>query len=226
VDAVLRDLDEKMNRINQTRPTGERTSSISQTIEQKKPPEVVNLEMKIAERENFLLPMYHQVSVHFADLHDTPERMLEKGAINDIVPWRKSRSILYWRLRRLLLQDRVVKALLEAQPLLAVGQGEAMLRRWFIEDKGATEGYKWDNNETVTHWIEDQMKKPSGQSIINYNLHCVKKDAVINQITSSLEDCPDVALDAVVQIIQKLSGNQKAEVIRTLSHLGSGEKTD
>jgi hypothetical protein len=33
------------------------------------------------EREKFLLPMYHQVAVHFADLHDLPERMHEKGVI-------------------------------------------------------------------------------------------------------------------------------------------------
>jgi acetyl-CoA carboxylase/biotin carboxylase 1 len=65
------------------------------------------------------------------------------------VPWRKSRSILYWRLRRLILQDKVVTALLEAQPLLGVGQGEAMLRRWFVEDKGATE-VSFDFTVTVT----------------------------------------------------------------------------
>lgn len=55
------------------------------------------------------------------------------------MPWRKSRTILYWRLRRLLLQDRVITSLLEAQPNLGIGQSEAMLRRWFIEDKGASE---------------------------------------------------------------------------------------
>lgn len=34
------------------------------------------------EREEFLLPIYHQVAVQFADLHDTPGRMQEKGVIN------------------------------------------------------------------------------------------------------------------------------------------------
>lgn len=103
----------------------------------------------------------------------------------DIVPWRKSRSILYWRLKRLLLQDKVISTLLDAKPDLGIGQGEAMLRRWFIEDKGPAEGYKWDNNETVVAWLEDQLNKP--ESIIAYNLHCVKKDALINQIKNSLE---------------------------------------
>jgi hypothetical protein len=39
------------------------------------------LERQIVDREKFLMPMYHQVAVHFADLHDTPDRMQEKGAI-------------------------------------------------------------------------------------------------------------------------------------------------
>lgn len=34
------------------------------------------------EREEFLIPIYHQVAVQFADLHDTPGRMQEKGVIN------------------------------------------------------------------------------------------------------------------------------------------------
>lgn len=34
------------------------------------------------EREEFLTPIYHQVAVQFADLHDTPGRMQEKGVIN------------------------------------------------------------------------------------------------------------------------------------------------
>ncbi|CAH1987134.1 unnamed protein product [Acanthoscelides obtectus] len=232
IDPLVKELDEQLKKLQQQQEQQhprERSMSISQAqpiVERPKPPEMKELEKKIKERENFLLPMYHQVSVHFADLHDTPERMLEKGAIHDIVPWRKSRTIIYWRLRRRLLEDRVIKALMEAQPELALGQGEAMLRRWFIEDKGAAEGYKWDKNEVVVQWIEEQLSKPANQSIINHNIHAVKRDAVINQIKCSIQDCPDVALDAVVAIIQKLNDNQKAEVIRTLSQLGSLENID
>lgn len=39
------------------------------------------LETKLKEREEFLVPIYHQVAMQFADLHDTPGRMQEKGAI-------------------------------------------------------------------------------------------------------------------------------------------------
>lgn len=43
--------------------------------------EKTKIETQIAEREQVLKPMFHQVAVHFADLHDTPQRMLEKGVI-------------------------------------------------------------------------------------------------------------------------------------------------
>lgn len=39
----------------------------------------------------------------------------------------------------MLLQNRVTSVLLTTQPKLSVGQAESMLRRWFIEDKGASE---------------------------------------------------------------------------------------
>ena len=94
---------------------------------------------KIKERISALVHVYHTVAVHFADLHDTPERMLEKGCINEIVPWRTSRAWLYWRLRRLLLEDSFIKKIVKAQDNLSVGQAKEMLRRWLVEDKGTTE---------------------------------------------------------------------------------------
>lgn len=100
---------------------------------------ITELENKIKERQSILIHVYHTVAVHFADLHDTPERMLEKGCIKEIVEWRGSRSSLYWRMRRLLLEETFVKKILGAQDSLEVGQAKQMLRRWFVEDKGATE---------------------------------------------------------------------------------------
>jgi len=40
------------------------------------------LEHELKKREEQLLPIYHQVAVLFADLHDTPGRMQEKGCIS------------------------------------------------------------------------------------------------------------------------------------------------
>lgn len=140
--------------------------------------------MKIKDRMSSLMHVYHTVAVHFADLHDTPERMLEKGCISEVVPWRGSRKYLYWRLRRLLLEDQFVKKILDAQESLSVGQAQSMLRRWFVEDLGATEAYLWDRNEDVVEWLERQRAEDSTMS---RNIKSVKKDAIISQIQKALE---------------------------------------
>ena len=39
----------------------------------------------IQEREQELLPVYQQIAVHFADLHDRPGRMMAKNCLNGII---------------------------------------------------------------------------------------------------------------------------------------------
>lgn len=73
-----KDILKTMHRIDQVIvPLKQRLSSTDISPEEK-----VDVESRIVEREQYLKPMYHQVAVHFADLHDTPERMVEKGVIH------------------------------------------------------------------------------------------------------------------------------------------------
>lgn len=92
---------------------------------------------------NYFLIFYFQVAVMFADLHDTPERMLDKGVIQGIIPWDQSRSRFYWRLRRLIAEDRIKKQIRVDQPCLSDAQIDAMLRRWFFEERGSVEVCSW-----------------------------------------------------------------------------------
>ena len=41
-----------------------------------------------------------QVAVAFAEMHDTPVRMVAKGVLNGIVPWQQARTFLAARLKR------------------------------------------------------------------------------------------------------------------------------
>ncbi|XP_051691837.2 acetyl-CoA carboxylase 2 isoform X2 [Oryctolagus cuniculus] len=89
-----------------------------------------DLESRLRAREELLLPIYHQVAVQFADLHDTPGRMLEKGVVSDVLEWKTARAFLYWRLRRLLLEDQVRQEILRASSELSHVHIQSMLRRW------------------------------------------------------------------------------------------------
>lgn len=82
MDKPLMDLCAKVAEFNKLQPVYERKSSIShKPAEKQKLPQVLEIENEMEEREKLLLPMYHQVAITFADLHDTPERMLEKNTI-------------------------------------------------------------------------------------------------------------------------------------------------
>lgn len=161
--------------------------------------------------------MYHQVAVHFAELHDTPERMFEKNAIHEIIPWKKARRLFYWRLRRRLLEEEIRTEILSTLPSLDVRQVDAMLRRWFIEDKGATESYLWDQDEAAACWLEAQRKTEN--SVVSRNITCVKRDAVVTRIKEALEAYPEIRLDTVLEIAHRLQPTERAELLRTLSQL-------
>uniref|UniRef100_A0A668AIB8 acetyl-CoA carboxylase n=1 Tax=Myripristis murdjan TaxID=586833 RepID=A0A668AIB8_9TELE len=182
------------------------------------PSERKELETKLREREEFLLPIYHQVAVQFADLHDTPGRMQEKGVITDILEWQTSRQFFYWRLRRLLLEDTVKRKIQEANSELTDGQIQAMLRRWFVEAEGAVKAYLWDSNEEVVEWLERQLAEEEGaRSVIDENIKYIRRDHILKQIRSLVQANPEVAMDSIVHMTQHISPTQRAEVVRILS---------
>ncbi|NXW39922.1 ACACB carboxylase, partial [Nyctiprogne leucopyga] len=169
-------------------------------------------------REELLLPMYYQVAVHFADLHDTPGRMQEKGVITDILEWKNARSFLYWRLRRLLLEEEVKVEVLKANSELSHIHIQSMLRRWFMETEGAAKGYLWDNNQVVVEWLEKHMKEDdSTQSAIRENIKYLKRDYVLKHIRSLIQANPEVTMDCIIQMTQHITRAQKAQVARLLS---------
>ncbi|XP_053223463.1 acetyl-CoA carboxylase 1 isoform X2 [Podarcis raffonei] len=190
------------------------------------PAERKELETKLKEREEFLIPIYHQVAVQFADLHDTPGRMQEKGVITDILEWKTSRTFFYWRLRRLLLEDLVKKKIHDANPELTDGQIQAMLRRWFVEVEGTVKAYLWDNNKDLLEWLEKQLTEEEGaRSVVDENIKYISRDYILKQIRSLVQANPEVAMDSIVHMTQHISSTQRAEIVRILSTMDAPAST-
>ncbi|XP_061381495.1 acetyl-CoA carboxylase isoform X1 [Danaus plexippus] len=167
--------------------------------------ELGTAEKSIKAREKELSPIYHEIAVQFAELHDTAERMLEKGCIFDIIPWRESRQLLHWRLRRLLLQNEQERRVQAATRPARMDQraAAATLRRWFTEDRGETQSHQWENdNQAVCSWLENQVK--DNESVLERNLRAITEDA---------------ALQACNELVRKLSPSQRAEFIRKITAL-------
>lgn len=71
--------------------------------------ETDTIKKQMTEREQHLLPVYAQISLQFADLHDRAGRMKAKGVIREILEWREARRFFYWRVRRRLNEEYVLR---------------------------------------------------------------------------------------------------------------------
>ncbi|KAL2260832.1 hypothetical protein VTK26DRAFT_5059 [Humicola hyalothermophila] len=71
--------------------------------------ETDEIKKQMTEREQQLLPVYHQISLQFADLHDRAGRMKAKGVIREVLEWRQARRFFYWRVRRRLNEEYVLR---------------------------------------------------------------------------------------------------------------------
>ncbi|XP_068249206.1 acetyl-CoA carboxylase isoform X1 [Palaemon carinicauda] len=191
---------------------------------------------KIKERQDILLPIYHQVAVTFADLHDTPVRMQEKGVIQGVVPWAQSRQILYWRLRRLLAEERVKEEIRQVQKDASDAHVESLLKRWFYEAKRSGETYLWDSNKDVALWLEQQMQQENlvnkdcgstsstptdetSSSYLSEKLQLLRRDAAISEVKEIMKEFPEIAMDTIVHIVQRMSQAQRTDAIEALSNL-------
>ncbi|XP_065833896.1 acetyl-CoA carboxylase-like isoform X2 [Oscarella lobularis] len=169
-------------------------------------------------RHKELESAYHEVAFLFADLHDKPGRMQEKGVIMDVLDWPKSREYLYWRLKRKLMEQDALQNIMKADSTLSRSQVTSMLRRWFIEEHGAIKAYLWDDNKIAVDWLRQQMtKKEGGQSVISQNIKFVRRDFVLQKIRSLVQDNPEVAMDSIIYIAQHMTPNQRAELSRVLA---------
>ncbi|XP_044052801.1 acetyl-CoA carboxylase 2 isoform X5 [Siniperca chuatsi] len=182
----------------------------------------LELESKLKAREEFLLPIYHQVAVQFVDLHDTPGRMQEKGVITDILDWKNVRTFFYWRLRRLLLEQVVKCEILQANKDLSDGHMQSMLRRWFVETEGTVKAYLWDNNQAVVEWLEKHLSEEDGtRSAIQENIKYLRRENTLKHIRSLVQANPDVAMDCIIHMSHIITPSQRAKLSHLLATMDS-----
>ncbi|XP_059843867.1 acetyl-CoA carboxylase 2 isoform X2 [Hypanus sabinus] len=179
-----------------------------------------DLGAKLKAREDYLFPIYHQVATQFADLHDTPGRMQEKGVITDVLEWKTVRAFFYWRLRRLLLEEVAKQAIIKANQELSDGHIKSMLRRWFVETEGTVKAYLWDNNQHVVAWLEQHLNEEDNtRSVIWENIKYLKRDYALKHIRNLVQANPEVAMDSIIHMAQHITPAQRAQISHLLTAL-------
>lgn len=190
--------------------------------------EKASITEKMKKREDLLSPIYHQVAVHFADLHDTPVRMLNKGVIRGMIPWAEARTALYWRLRRRLLETQVITKVQGVSVNLSHGQTLQLVRRWFIEDLGEVQRGLWEKDQPTVEWLQkqvDEINKTTtpytmggrrSSSVVLENLKVLRQDSAIHDFKSLLDQCPDLIHEAGMHLVQRMSPQKRADFLEAV----------
>ncbi|KAK4531784.1 hypothetical protein CCYA_CCYA09G2641 [Cyanidiococcus yangmingshanensis] len=164
-------------------------------------------------QEQALVPIFRQIAMAFADLHDTPGRMQHKRAIRRIVSWRTSRTFFYWRLRRRLAEEELRSRVLLADPELSPPELDALLRKWARAHDPALEGDVYDlDDPSVVQWLEDEL-----DTQLERRLHKLREARAARQAIALAADAPEALIAAVERSLVQMDEEGRAEWLRTLS---------
>ena len=163
---------------------------------------------KMTERETLLLPVYQQISLQYADLHDRAGRMKAKDTIRSELVWSNARRFFYWRLRRRLNEEYVLKRMAAASPReLSASRNTSLktLEAWSQLPAFGTD----DMNVAV--WYEENRKS------ISERIEKMKGDAVAYDVAALMRSNKDGGLAGVMQVLSMLPVAEKEEVLARLS---------
>ena len=166
-----------------------------------------DVKVKMTERRTLLLPVYTQIALQFADLHDRAGRMQAKGTIRHSLRWQEARRFFYWRLRRRLNEEYIVKK------MAASSIRGALSRELNLETLKAWSGVPHFDREdrAVALWYEENRKE------IHSKVEQLKQDGVAHDVASLLRSNKDGGLKGVAQVLSMLPVAEKESVMKFLA---------
>lgn len=171
-----------------------------------------DIKVKMTEREQNLLPVYMQIALQFADLHDRAGRMQAKGTIRFPLRWKEARRFFYWRLRRRLSEELILRRLnttSSAARSAPRDQHINTLKLW----TGMLDAEFEKDDRKVAMWYEENRK------MVNGKIDKFKADGVTAEIVSILTGgiSREGGLEGVRQVLGMLPLEEREGVIKFLT---------
>ena len=161
----------------------------------------------MTQREELLLPVYSQISLQFADLHDRAGRMEAKGAIRHPLQWKNARRFFYWRLRRRLNEESILKKMVSASyrgPTPTRERNLEVLQAW----TGIAAFEKDDRS--VAMWYEENRKE------VHTKMEGLRNEGVAFDVASLLRGNKDGGLKGIKQVLGMLPVDERDSVLKYL----------
>ena len=172
--------------------------------------ELADVEQQMREREKLLLPVYLQVSLQFADLHDRAGRMQAKGVIRDSLRWRQARRFFYWRVRRRLNEEYILKRMANAAASAPGATGQRARYLQLLEAWSGIAGFKTADKE-VALWYEENRKQ------VHDKVEAMKGESTAGEIARLLREGGKGGLRGVKLVLGMLPANEREEALKFLS---------
>jgi acetyl-CoA carboxylase/biotin carboxylase 1 len=186
------------------------------------------IKTKMAEREELLLPVYLQIALQFADLHDRAGRMQAKNTIRQALRWQNARRFFYWRLRRRLSEELIVKRMAAAAAIPAPrnGAGGAIpsssttntvpestrashLRTLHAWTGLLDEEFEHDDLKVAT-WYEENKK------LVQAKVESLRTEGVASEVAQLLIGNKEGGLRGVQQVLSMLPVEERENVLKYL----------
>ncbi|KAI9819078.1 MAG: acetyl-coenzyme-A carboxylase [Phylliscum demangeonii] len=201
-----------------------------------------DIKVKMTERRSLLQPVYSQIALQFADLHDRAGRMQAKGVIRQSLQWREARRFFYWRLRRRLNEEYILKRM-PASTISSMRSGAAAALAPSSGTGTATAAAAAAAAATTTSTATpsvrehklDKLKAWSGvprfetddravalwyeenRREVHAKVEQLKQDDVAQEVATLLRANKDAALKGVAQVLSMLPVAEKEGVMKFLS---------
>ncbi|KAI8067073.1 acetyl-CoA carboxylase [Gongronella butleri] len=165
------------------------------------------IKKQLEAREEVLLPVYQQIAIQFADLHDRAGRMKAKGVINKALEWRTARQYFYWRVRRRLLEEYAIRKMQSEQKTR--DQCLALLKQWYKDDVNHDD---FETNDKATvGWFEAKT------DFIEQRIAKLKSEKVRDQVVQMASVDQDAVIEGFSKLVEGMSVDQRKEVLRKLA---------
>lgn len=171
------------------------------------------IKKQLEAREQELLPVYQQIAIQFADLHDRAGRMKAKGVIRKALDWRYSRKYFYWRLRRRLSEEYTIRKIVAATNGRLSREAMCnLLRQWYEADQGIDAASGWqEEDQAVSDWFNKRT------ALIEQRIGKLKSEALKEQIVALGVQDQDAVIEGFSKLIENMSVEARKETLRKLA---------
>ena len=164
------------------------------------------IKVKMTERESLLMPVYTQISLQFADLHDRAGRMQAKNTIRHPLQWKNARRFFYWRVRRRLNEESLIKKMANTSTKDPKSRANSLrsLRAWTgIDD------FEHDDRAVAT-WYEENRK------YVHAKLEGLKSEGVAFDIAALLSTNKEGGMKGLKQFLSTMPVSEREEAFKFL----------